>query len=75
MRAVKTYIMNKQKALKHEVKYLPPGNVKEFSEEILEAGTQLASLVKAEFPIADFVSAALYDVIVVVENHGLKVNG
>ena len=61
--------MNKQKALKCKVKYLPPGNVEEFGEDILEAGTQLASLVKVEFSNADLVSAALYDVIMVVKNH------
>ena len=67
--------MNKQKALKHKVKYLPPGNVEEFGEDVLEAGTQLGSLVKVEFPNTDLVSAALYDMLVVVKNHGLKGNG
>ena len=69
--------MNKRKALKCEVKYLLPGHVEEIGEDILEAGTQLASLVKVEFPNAnaDLVSAALYDVIVVVQNHVLKGNG
>ena len=71
----KNYIMNTQKALKRKVKYLPPGNVQEFGEEILEAGTQLASLVKVDFPNADLISAALYDVILVVKNHRLKGNG
>ena len=47
-------------------------NVKEFRTDILEAGTRLSSMFKVEYPDADLISAALYDVSEVVENFSMK---
>ena len=55
-----------------EEKYLSPVDVKEFRTDILEAGTWLASMLTVEYPDADLVSAALYNVSEVVEDFSIK---
>ena len=64
--------MSKQKAVTCRGKYLSPVDVKKFRTDILEAGTWLASLLTVEYPDADLVSAALYNVSEVVEDFSMK---
>ncbi len=52
--------------------YLSPVNVEEFRAGILGAGTGLAPLLKVEYPRADLVSAALCNVLEVVEGYNMK---
>ena len=47
---------------------MSPVDVKEFRTDILEAGTRLASLLTVEYPNADLVSAALYNVLEFVDD-------
>jgi len=56
----------------HGDKYLSPTDVEEFRMVVLEAGTRLASLLTVEYPSADLVSDALYDVTDVVECYSLR---
>ena len=51
---------------------MSPVDVEEFRTNILEAGTRLASLLTVEYPDADLVSAALYNVSEAVEDFSMK---
>ena len=65
--------MSKRMMIEHPAtKYLSPTDVEEFHTVILEAGTRLASLLTVEYPSADLVSDALYNVMEVVEVYSLK---
>ena len=61
--------------VKHAATYLSPVDVGEFCTGILEAGTQLASLLTVEYPSSDLVSDALYGVMEVVEVYSMKGKG
>ena len=52
--------------------YLSPDDVTEFCNAILDAGLKLGTLLTAEYPRAEQVSAALYVVTKVVGNYGLE---
>ena len=64
--------MPKTKILKHMDAILPDGNVAEYRPDILDAGTELASLLKLKLPGAKSVSNSLFDVVKVVETYNLK---
>ena len=64
--------MSKRKAVNRREKYLSPVDVKEFRMDILEAGTRLVPMLTVEYPDADLVSAALYNVSEVVEDFSMK---
>ena len=65
--------MSKRRVIEHtSTKYLSPMDVEEFRTVILEAGTRLASLLTVEYPSADLVSDALYNVTDVVECYSLR---
>ena len=64
--------MSKGKVVKHAETYLSPVDVEEFRTDILEAGTQLASLLNVEYPSADMVSDALWEVTEVVESNSMQ---
>ena len=51
---------------------MSPVDVEEFHTDILDAGTELASLLELEFPNAESVSNALFDVVKVVEDYELR---
>ena len=51
--------------------YLSPNDVKEFRAAILDAGMRLGTLLKPEYPKAELVSDAQYDVLKVMEDYGL----
>ena len=52
--------------------YLSPDDVTEFCNAILDAGLKLGTLLTAEYPRAEQVSAALYVVTKVVGDYGLE---
>ena len=64
--------MSNRKAVNRREKYLSLVDVEEFRTDILEAGTWLASMLTVEYPDADLVSAALYNVSEVVEDFSMK---
>ena len=66
------FIMSKRKVVKHAETYLSPVDVEDFRTGILEAGTQLASLLTVEYPSADLVSDTLYGVAEIVEVYSMK---
>jgi len=70
------FTMRKRRVIEHAAtKYLSPMDVEELCTAVLEAGTQLASLLMVEYPSADLVSDALYDMTDVVECYSLRGNG
>ena len=66
------FTMSKLRVIKHgATDYLSPVDVEEFHAVVLVAGTWLASLLSVEYPGANLVSEALYDVTEVVEVYSL----
>ena len=63
--------MSKARVPKRKEEYVPPDEVNEFREEILEAGRHLAVVNRPRFPDAERVSQAIGNVLDVVENYKL----
>ena len=63
--------MSKARPPKHKEEYVPSNEIKEFCNEILEAGTHLASMSNVGFPDAESVSDAIACVLSVVEQYKL----
>ena len=63
--------MSKARVPKRKEEYVPPDEVNEFREEILEAGRHLAVVNRPRFPDAEKVSEAIGNVLTVVENYKL----
>ena len=66
------FIMSKCKVVKHVKTYLSAVDVEEFRAGILKAWIGLAPLLKIEYPSADLVSAALFDLSEVVKGYSMK---
>ena len=66
------FIISKCKVVKNGNAYFSPVDVEEFCTGILGAVTGLAPLMKVEYPSADLVSAALCNVLEVVEGYIMK---
>jgi hypothetical protein len=65
--------MSKSQAPKRkEQEHMPPDEVKDFCNEILEAGMHIISVSGANFPIAELVSNALGGVLHVVRMYNLE---
>jgi hypothetical protein len=69
--ALFTTTMSKARVPKRKEEYVPPDEVNEFREEILEAGRHLADVNRPRFPDAEKVSEAIKNVLTVVENYKL----
>jgi hypothetical protein len=63
--------MSKARAPKRKEEYVPPDEIKEFCNEILEAGMYLASVSSVGFPDAESVSNAIAGVLSVVKRYKL----
>jgi hypothetical protein len=63
--------MSKARPPKRKEKYVPSDEIKEFRNEILEAGMHLASMSSVGFPDAESVSNAIVCVLSVVEQYTL----
>jgi hypothetical protein len=63
--------MSKARPPKRKEKYVPSDEIKEFCNEILEAGTHLASMSSVGFPDAESVSNAIARVLSVVKQYEL----
>ncbi len=63
--------MSKARPPKHKEEYVPPDEIKEFCNEIHEAGTYLASMSSVGFPDAESVSNAIAHVLSIVEQYKL----
>jgi hypothetical protein len=63
--------MSKARPPKRKEKYVPSDEIKEFHNEILEAGMHLASMSSVGFPDAESVSDAITCVLNVVEQYEL----
>jgi hypothetical protein len=63
--------MSKARAPKRKKEYVPLDEIKEFRNEILKAGTHLASVSSVDFPDAESVSDAIAGVLSVVEGYKL----
>ena len=71
--SAQNFTMSRRRVIKHTAtKYLSPTDVEKFRTVVLEAGTRLASLFTVEYPSADLVIDALYDVTEVVECYSLR---
>ena len=69
--ALFTTTMSKARVPKRKEEYVPPDEINEFREEILEAGRHLAVVNRPRFPDAEKVSEAIGNVLTVVENYKL----
>jgi hypothetical protein len=63
--------MSKARAPKRKEEYVPLDKIKEFCNEILKAGTYLASVSSVDFPDAESVSDAIAGVLSVLEGYKL----
>jgi hypothetical protein len=63
--------MSKARPPKHKEEYVPSDEIEEFCNEILEAGTHLASMSSVGFPDAESVSNTIACVVSVVEQYNL----
>ncbi len=63
--------MSKARPPKHKEEYVPPDKIKEFRNEILEAGMHLASMSSVGFPDAEGVSNAIACVLSIIEQYEL----
>jgi hypothetical protein len=63
--------MSKARPPKRKEEYVPSDKIEEFRNEILEAGTHLASMSSVGFPDAESVSNAIACVLSVVEQYEL----
>ncbi len=63
--------MSKAKAPKHKEDYVPPDKIEDFCNEILKAGTHLASVSSVDVPDAESGSDAIAGVLDVVEGYKL----
>ena len=63
--------MSKAKAPKRKEEYVPPNEIEEFCDKILEAGRHLASVSSVRFPDAERVSKAIEKVLNVVKEYKL----
>ena len=69
--ALFTTTMSKASVPKRKEEYVPPDEIKEFREDILEAGRHLAVVNRPRFPDAERVSKAIGKVLTVVKNYKL----
>ena len=69
--ALFTTTMSKARVPKRKEEYVPPNRIKEFREEILEAGRHLAFVSSPRFPDAEKVSDAIGKVLTVVKDYTL----
>jgi hypothetical protein len=63
--------MSKARPPKRKEEYMPSDKIEEFCNEILEAGTHLASMSSVSFPDAESVSNAIAHVLSIVEQYEL----
>ncbi len=63
--------MSKARAPKRKEEHVPLDKIKEFCNEILKAGTHLASMSSVDFPDAESVSDAIAGVLSVVKGYTL----
>ena len=63
--------MSKPRAPKRNEEYVPPNEIEEFRNKILEAGRHLASVSSPHFPDAERVSKAIEKVLNVVKEYEL----
>ncbi len=63
--------MSKARPPKRKEEYVPSDEIEEFRNEILEAGTHLASMSSVGFPDAESVSDSIACVLSVVEQYNL----
>jgi hypothetical protein len=63
--------MSKARPPKHKEEYLPSDKIKDFCNEILKAGTHLASMSGVSFPNAESVGNAISCVLSIVEQYKL----
>jgi hypothetical protein len=63
--------MSKARPPKHKEEYVPSDKIEEFCNEILEAGTHLASMSSVGFPDAESISNTIACVLSVVEQYNL----
>ncbi len=63
--------MSKARAPKRKEEYVPPDEIKEFREDIFEAGRHLAAVNRPRFPDAEKVSEAIGKVLTAVNNYKL----
>ena len=66
-----TTTMSKARAPKRKEEYVPPDEIEEFREEILEAGRHLASVSCPCFPDDERVNAAIGKVLTIVKDYTL----
>ena len=69
--ALFTTTMSKARVPKRKEEYVPPDEIEEFCEDILEAGRHLASVSCPCFPDAERVSAAIGKVLTIVKDYTL----
>ncbi len=69
--ALFTTTMSKARVPKRKEEYVPPDEIEEFCEDILEAGRHLAVVSSPHFPDAERVSEAIGNVLTVVDNYKL----
>ncbi len=69
--ALFTTTMTKARVPKRKEEYVPPDEIKEFREDILEAERHLAVVNRAHFPDAERVSEAIGKVLTAVNNYKL----
>jgi hypothetical protein len=69
--ALFTTTMSKARVPKHKEEYVPPNRIKDFCEEILEAGTHLAFVSSPRFPDAEKVYNTIGKVLTVVKDYML----
>ena len=69
---VTKFVMSKRRVVKRAEMFLSPVNVEEFRTDILEAGTQLMSLLEVEYPSAGLFDDSLWGVTEVVECYSMK---
>jgi hypothetical protein len=63
--------MSKAWSSKHKEEYMPSDEIEDFHNEILEAGTHLASVSGVSFPNAESVSNAISCVLSIVKQYNL----
>jgi hypothetical protein len=63
--------MSKARAPKHKEEYVPLDEIEEFCNEILKAGTHLASMSSVDFPDTESVSNAIAGVLSVFKGYKL----
>ncbi len=63
--------MSKARPPKRKEEYMPSDEIKDFCNEILEAGTHLASVSSVSFPNAESVSNAISCVLSIVKQYNL----